>query len=85
MIYNSGKEALSNVSFVMKPGQKLGCIGRTGAGKSSLLNALFRLEPISDGQILLDGADISLVPLAKLRKSFGIIPQTPFIFSGTLR
>ena len=85
MSYNNGKEALTKVSFVMEPGKKMGCLGRTGAGKTSLLNALFRLEHINEGQILLDGIDIAVVPLTRLRKSFGIIPQTPFIFDGTLR
>lgn len=85
MSYANGKEALNNISFTLQPGNKVGCIGRTGAGKSSLLNALFCLQPISEGKILLDGVDISLVPLGRLRRSFGIIPQTPFLFNGSLR
>lgn len=60
-------------------------MGRTGAGKSSVLNALFRLSPISGGRILVDGLDISEVSVRHLRSCFAVVPQSPFLFEGSLR
>ncbi|KFD58891.1 hypothetical protein M513_00054 [Trichuris suis] len=75
---------LRNVSFTLKAGEKLGLVGRTGAGKSSVITALFRLvEP--EGQICIDGVDISTLGLHELRKKISIIPQDPILFLGTLR
>lgn len=85
MRYDNGKEALRNVSFIIEGGKKTGCLGRTGAGKSSILNALFRFQPIDSGIITIDGVDIRTISINRLRNSLGIIPQTPFVFSGTLR
>lgn len=68
----------------MNPGSKVGVVGRTGAGKSSLLQALFRLSPI-EGTIRINGIDISKIALASLRSKVAFIPQTPFLFQGTIR
>lgn len=59
--------ALNGVSFSTHPGEKLGVVGRTGAGKSSLLTALLRLAPLARGRILIDGVDISKLHLHSLR------------------
>ncbi|CAH1105143.1 unnamed protein product [Psylliodes chrysocephalus] len=75
---------LKNLSFTIKPNEKIGIVGRTGAGKSSLIQALFRLTYI-DGKILLDGVDTKTVSLKKLRSKISIIPQEPVLFSGALR
>lgn len=77
--------AIDDVSFTVKPGQRIGIIGRTGSGKTTLMNALLRFIDISSGEITVDGVDISKVRLEDLRKGITIIPQDPFMFSGTLR
>ena len=78
-------EVVKNISFKINPGEKVGIVGRTGAGKSSLTLALFRIIEASKGQILIDDVDISSMGLYELRKKLTIIPQDPFLFSGTLR
>uniref|UniRef100_A0AAQ4NTH2 ATP-binding cassette, sub-family C (CFTR/MRP), member 10 n=1 Tax=Gasterosteus aculeatus aculeatus TaxID=481459 RepID=A0AAQ4NTH2_GASAC len=77
--------ALDGVSLAVRPGEKVGIVGRTGSGKSTLFLALFRMVELNRGQILLDGLDISAVGLAQLRSRLAIIPQDPFLFSGTVR
>ncbi|XP_058288358.1 ATP-binding cassette sub-family C member 10 isoform X7 [Hylobates moloch] len=77
--------ALDGVTFCVQPGEKLGIVGRTGSGKSSLLLVLFRLLEPSSGRVLLDGMDTSQLELAQLRSQLAIIPQEPFLFSGTVR
>uniref|UniRef100_A0A3Q3X7J8 Uncharacterized protein n=1 Tax=Mola mola TaxID=94237 RepID=A0A3Q3X7J8_MOLML len=77
--------ALDGVSFVVRPGEKVGIVGRTGSGKSTLFLALFRMVELNQGQILLDELDISTVGLAQLRSRLAIIPQDIFLFSGTIR
>ncbi|XP_026732381.1 ABC transporter C family member 13 [Trichoplusia ni] len=77
--------ALEDVSFSTHPGEKLGVVGRTGAGKSSLLTALLRLAPLTGGRVLIDGVDISTLHLHSLRTRVGVIPQDPFIFTGSIR
>ncbi|XP_076278986.1 ATP-binding cassette sub-family C member 5-like isoform X3 [Lasioglossum baleicum] len=76
---------LNNISFVTNAGEHVGIVGRTGAGKSSLIVALFRLVEISSGKIKIDGIDIAKVNLDILRSKLAIIPQDPVLFSGTIR
>ncbi|XP_011073322.1 ABC transporter C family member 13 [Sesamum indicum] len=77
--------ALFDVSFHIPGGTWVGIVGRTGAGKSSILNVLFRLNPICTGCVLLDGLNIAGVPVRDLRSNIAIVPQTPFLFEGSLR
>ncbi|NWT64717.1 MRP7 protein, partial [Prunella himalayana] len=86
LAYRAGlPNALDGVSFTVYPGEKLGIVGRTGSGKSTLFLALFRMVEIKSGQILLDGVDSQLVGLEELRSRLAIIPQDPFLFSGSIR
>ncbi|KAG5883223.1 hypothetical protein JTB14_011415 [Gonioctena quinquepunctata] len=75
---------LNNLSFRIKPKENIGIVGRTGAGKSSLISALFHLADI-EGKVLIDGICTSDIPLKYLRSKIAIIPQEPVLFSGTLR
>ncbi|NWU78711.1 MRP7 protein, partial [Onychorhynchus coronatus] len=77
--------ALDGVSFTVYPGEKLGIVGRTGSGKSTLFLALFRMVELKSGRILLDGVDSQLVGLEELRSRLAVIPQDPFLFSGSIR
>ncbi|XP_044268658.1 ATP-binding cassette sub-family C member 4-like [Tribolium madens] len=75
---------LRHLNIAIAPGNKIGIVGRTGAGKSSLISALFRLAPL-EGKILIDGIDTKTIELNRLRKKISIIPQAPVLFSATLR
>jgi ABC-type multidrug transport system fused ATPase/permease subunit len=76
---------LRNVSFKITPLEKVGIVGRTGAGKSSLALALFRGLEAEEGKILIDDVDIGLIGLQDLRESITIVPQDPTLFTGTIR
>ncbi|OAR00883.1 hypothetical protein LLEC1_07344 [Akanthomyces lecanii] len=76
---------LRGITFSLAPRERLGIVGRTGAGKTSLVNALLRFIDIEEGSIHIDGANIASVRLARLRSSISVVPQDPFLFSDTLR
>lgn len=76
---------LSNVTFSVKGGERVGIVGRTGAGKSSLAMALFRGLEADEGKIIIDGVDIGLIGLQDLREAITIVPQDPTLFTGTIR
>ncbi|XP_017108719.1 multidrug resistance-associated protein 1 isoform X2 [Drosophila bipectinata] len=84
--YREGLDlVLRGVSFNIKGGEKVGIVGRTGAGKSSLTLALFRIIESAGGRIAIDGVDIATMGLHMLRSRLTIIPQDPVLFSGSLR
>ncbi|KAH6922333.1 hypothetical protein HPB50_013313 [Hyalomma asiaticum] len=76
---------LIRVDFVIEGSEKVGVVGRTGAGKSSLVQALLRVLVAVEGRILIDGVDISTLALKKLRSAITVIPQDPTLVTGSLR
>ncbi|KAN0064818.1 hypothetical protein ACQY0O_001875 [Thecaphora frezii] len=76
---------LKKLDLDIKPGERVGVVGRTGAGKSSLTLALFRIIEAAEGKILIDGIDVSQIGLKDLRSAIAIIPQDPQLWEGTLR
>lgn len=76
---------LRGVSATISGGEKVGVVGRTGSGKSSLMIALLRMVELNDGQVRIDGLDMSQLGLNDIRRRITIIPQDPVIFSGTIR
>ncbi|KAK6197526.1 P-loop containing nucleoside triphosphate hydrolase protein, partial [Scheffersomyces amazonensis] len=76
---------LKNLTFDIKPSEKIGICGRTGAGKSSIMTALYRLSELESGKITIDDVDISQLGLKDLRSKLSIIPQDPVLFKGTIR
>ena len=78
-------DVLKDINFTVEPGERIGVVGRTGAGKSTLAAVLFRLLDPKRGSVRIDNIDISTLKLAHLRSRLAIIPQDPFLFSGTLR
>lgn len=77
--------ALRNVSFRVPGGARCGIVGRTGAGKSSIVQSLFRMVEVERGAIRIDGVDISAIPLRDLRRALAVLPQDPCTFSGSYR
>ena len=76
---------LKHISLHITPGEKVGVVGRTGAGKSSLVLCLMRIVELEAGRIVIDGVDISTIGLEDLRSKMAIIPQEPLLFSGSVR
>ncbi|XP_027879365.1 multidrug resistance-associated protein 1 isoform X2 [Xiphophorus couchianus] len=77
--------AIRNITIAINGGEKIGIVGRTGAGKSSLTLGLFRIIEAAEGHIFIDGVDIAKLGLHELRSRITIIPQDPVLFSGSLR
>ncbi len=76
--------ALKDISFSVKKGQKVAILGKTGSGKSSIINLISRLYDIDNGSILIDKTPIKEINLIDLRKDIGFVPQDPFLFSDTI-
>jgi ATP-binding cassette subfamily B multidrug efflux pump len=82
--YNADDHVLKNVSFEVKPGERVGIVGATGAGKSTIINLLLRFYDVSQGRILVDGVDVREMRLDDLRRMFGLVLQDVHLFSGTI-
>ncbi|VXC02976.1 Putative multidrug resistance ABC transporter ATP-binding/permease protein YheI [Flavobacterium sp. 9R] len=78
-------EALKNVSFTVKKGETLAILGKTGSGKSTLLSLISRMYDVTEGQVKIDGKEISQLNLFDLRNSIGIVPQDAFLFSDSIK
>lgn len=84
--YNTGLPMILNGISCIIPGEKkIGVVGRTGSGKSTLIQALFRMVEPSIGRIIIDGIDVCSIGLYDLRSRLSIIPQDPILFQGTVR
>jgi ATP-binding cassette subfamily B protein len=82
--YREGQPVLHDVSFRIRPGQRVGIVGWTGSGKSTLIRLLVRLYDIQEGRILLDGVDVREYDLRDLRRAVGVVLQDHFLFSGSV-
>jgi ATP-binding cassette, subfamily B, multidrug efflux pump len=82
--YNGTDYVLRNVSFEVAPGERVGIVGATGAGKSTLINLLLRFYDTTSGRILVDGADVRQIDLQQLRDKFSLVLQDVHLFSGTI-
>lgn len=81
---DTGIKALENVNFKLNPGQKMAIIGRTGSGKTTIVDLLVRMYDVTDGQILIDNKNIQSLSLSSLRQNIGYVPQDVFLFSDSI-
>ena len=82
--YNAEDYVLRDVSFRVKPGEKVAFVGHTGSGKTSIINLLCRFYEVNEGQVLIDGTDLREMELQDLRRAINIVQQNIFLFSGTI-
>jgi ABC-type multidrug transport system fused ATPase/permease subunit len=82
--YVEGEPVLKNVSFTIRPGQRVAIVGATGSGKSTIVNLLLRFYDVQQGRITVDGVDIRQMPLPALRALFGLVLQDVHLFAGTI-
>ncbi|RPI60470.1 MAG: ABC transporter ATP-binding protein, partial [Planctomycetaceae bacterium] len=82
--YHRHDPIIKNVSFEIQPGERIGIVGKSGSGKTTMINLLARFYDVDEGRILLDGQDIRDINLDDLRKAVGIVLQEPFLFRGTI-
>ena len=86
LVYRPGMpKAVDRICFHLSPGEKVGMVGRSGAGKSSLMVLLLRLNEACEGRILIDGVDIAHIGLRKLRRAIAVVPQEPLLIEGSVR
>ncbi|MGY2944937.1 ABC transporter ATP-binding protein [Thermostichus sp. MS-CIW-30] len=83
--YNPGEWVLKDLTFTIRPGEKVALVGPTGAGKSSIIRLLCRLYDVTHGSIRIDGVDIRDLPQAELHRHLGVILQDGFLFSGDIQ
>ena len=76
---------LKDISLTVQPGSKVGVVGRTGAGKTTLFSAILRLTELDSGAVKIDGIDVSQIGLTELRSAIAVIPQDPVLFQGSIR
>jgi ATP-binding cassette subfamily B protein len=82
--YDPGHPVLDGIEFEVLPGEMVGIVGRSGAGKTTLMNLLCRFYEVDGGTISIDGRDIRTLPLEYLREQIGVVAQDPFLFAGTI-
>jgi len=82
--YVDGQPVLKDVSFDVQPGQRIGIVGATGSGKTTIVNLLLRFYDVQEGRITIGGVDIRDLPLPELRRMFGLVLQDVHLFSGTI-
>ena len=82
--YEAGRQILKNLSFKVEAGQMFGIVGRTGAGKSTIINLMARLYDVTSGEITIDGVPIKKIAMSDLRKNIGIVSQETYLFIGTI-
>ncbi|MDA8124966.1 MAG: ABC transporter ATP-binding protein [Deltaproteobacteria bacterium] len=80
-----GRDVLSAISLTARPGETIALVGETGAGKTTLVKLLARFHDPTAGRILVDGHDLKTIRQNSLRRQMGIVPQEPFLFSGTVK
>ena len=78
------REALKDISFTVKAGERIGVIGRTGCGKTTLADLILRAYPVEDGTLLIDGKDVNTLTVASVRAAAAYVPQDNFLFSDTI-
>ncbi|WP_394925203.1 ABC transporter ATP-binding protein [uncultured Robinsoniella sp.] len=83
--YKGNKDSLSNLSFTVQPGQTIGIIGGTGAGKSTLVNLIPRFYDVREGAVKMDGVNVKDYPFGQLRRKAGVVPQNAVLFAGSIR
>lgn len=83
--YDKYMPVLHNISFEVKPGEIIGLVGRSGAGKTTIINLICRFYEAQEGQVLIDGVDIKKIKLKDLRNQIAIVPQDAYVFAGTVR
>ena len=83
--YRGEDHVLRDVSLAVEPGERVGIVGATGSGKTTLINLLLRFYDVGRGRVTIDGVDVREIPLDRLRRRFGLALQDVFLFSGTVR
>jgi ATP-binding cassette subfamily B protein len=82
--YSRHEPVLKNVSFEVRPGEHIGIVGKSGSGKTTIINLLARFYDVDEGRVLLDGVDVRDLEIDALRSAVGVVLQEPFLFRGTI-